>query len=143
MLSRLDMQTHTLTRRVRRIERRARRGFGLIEIVVTIAIIAMISGAIAVGVIGHANKAKISMTHTNARTIRAGMKTWWIDHDSSACPDVKTLIADGALDKGKSVQKDAWGEPWQLVCEQYDVTVISKGPDKKAETEDDIREPSS
>jgi general secretion pathway protein G len=122
--------------------RRARRGFGLIEIVVTIAIIAMISGAVAVTVTKKATEAKISMTRTNARTIRAGIKAWWIDHDSSSCPDVKMLIDDGALERGKAVRADGWGEPWRILCESYDVTVSSKGPDKKPGTEDDIHEPS-
>lgn len=123
-------------------QRRQNRGFGLLEIIVTIAIIAMISGAVAVAVTKHADKAKISMTKTNARTIRAGIKTWWIDHDSSSCPNVKMLIDDGALERGKTVKADGWGEPWRIVCEGYDVTVSSKGPDKKLDTEDDIHEPS-
>jgi general secretion pathway protein G len=124
-------------------KRRARRGFGLLEIIVTIAIIAMISGAVAVAVTKYWDKTRISMTHTNARTIRNNVKTYWIDHDSASCPTVKELVAEGLIDKGKSVEKDAWGEPWRLVCEQSDVTVISKGPDKKPDTEDDIVEPTS
>jgi prepilin-type N-terminal cleavage/methylation domain-containing protein len=123
-------------------KRRALRGFGLIEIVVTIAIIAMISGAVAVGVVRYLEKARISTTRTNAQTIRSNTKTYWIDHDTATCPTVKELVAEGLIDKGKSVEKDAWGEPWRLVCEQADVTVISKGPDEQPDTEDDIREPS-
>lgn len=124
-------------------KRRARRGFGLLEIIVTIAIIAMISGAVAVGVVKYMEKARISTTRSNAQTIRNNMKTYWIDHDTGTCPTVKELVAEGLLDKGKSVEKDAWGQPWRLACEDGDVTVISKGPDKQPDTEDDIREPSS
>lgn len=56
-------------------------------------------------------------------------------------PDVATLIADGALDRGKSAGSDGWGQPWKIECDRYDATIISKGPDKKADTEDDIRVP--
>jgi prepilin-type N-terminal cleavage/methylation domain-containing protein len=128
---------------VRRVRRRARRGFSLIEIVVAIAIIAMISAGITVAVVKIADDSKKKMTVTNAQTLRAGIKSWWLDHDNATCPDVKTLIADGAIDKNKSVAEDGWGQPWRFNCEQYDVTVISKGPDKKPDTEDDIRVPSS
>jgi general secretion pathway protein G len=124
-------------------KRRARRGFSLIEIVVAIAIIAMISAGITVAVVKIADDAKKKTTVTNAQTLRAGVKNWWLEHDSGTCPDVKTLVADGAIDRGRSVAEDAWGEPWRLKCEQYDVTIISKGPDKKPDTEDDIHVPTS
>lgn len=130
--------------RLRRIAvRRARRGFGLLEIIVAIAIIAMVSAGVTVAIIGHFNKAKITMTRTNAQAIRSAIKTWWLENDGSTCPDIKTLVADGAIDRGKKVGEDAWAQPWRIVCEQNDVTVVSKGPDKLPETEDDIRVPSS
>jgi prepilin-type N-terminal cleavage/methylation domain-containing protein len=118
------------------------RGFGLLEIIVTIAIIAMVSAGVTVAVVGYFNKAKITTTKTNAQTIRSAIKTWWLDNDGSTCPDIKTLVADGAIDRGKKVAEDAWAQPWRIVCEQNDVTVVSKGPDKLAETEDDIHVPS-
>ena len=123
--------------------RRARRGFGLLEIIVAIAIIAMVSAGVTVAIIGHFNKAKITTTRTNAQAIRSAIKAWWLDNDGSTCPDIKTLVADGAIDRGKKVGEDAWAQPWRIVCEQNDVTVVSKGPDKLPETEDDIRVPSS
>jgi hypothetical protein len=82
------------------------------------------------------------MTAVNAGAIRHGVKTWWIDHQESACPDVKLLVADGALDRSKSIKQDAWGQPWKIVCANNDATVISRGPDKTPDTEDDIRVPS-
>lgn len=123
--------------------RRARRGFGLLEIIVAIAIIAMVSAGVTVAIVGHFNKAKITTTRTNAQAIRSAIKAWWLENDGSTCPDIKTLVADGAIDRGKKVGEDAWAQPWRIVCEQNDVTVVSKGPDKLPETEDDIRVPSS
>lgn len=130
------MSNHRIERR----QRRRSRGFGLIEIVVTIAIIAMISAGVTVGVV----KAKVSserkMTKTNAETIRHGVKTWWMEHDVGTCPSVKDLVADGTLDRGK-VDVDAWGQPWRIKCDERDVTIVSLGPDKLPDTEDDIRVP--
>jgi len=122
---------------------RARRGFSLIEIVVAVAIIAMISAAITVAVINIAIHEKVELTKTNAETIRAAVKIWWATSNDAACPTIPMLIADGALDRGKSTQTDGWGQPWQIKCDASDATVVSRGPDKLPDTEDDIRVPPS
>ncbi len=103
----------------------------------------MISAGATVAVVSYMKKSQIKMTETNARTIRSGVNAWHLEHDASSCPDVKQLIADGQLDDGKKVAKDAWDEPWSIVCDDGKVVVKSKGPDKKAGTEDDIRVPGS
>jgi prepilin-type N-terminal cleavage/methylation domain-containing protein len=121
--------------------RRARRGFSLLEIIVAIAIIAMISAAVTVSVVSYKKKADIDLTRSNAQTIRHGVKSWWVDHDSGSCPSVLTLVSDGALDRGKSIKADAWEQPWLIECKDNDVDVVSRGPDKLPGTEDDIRVP--
>jgi prepilin-type N-terminal cleavage/methylation domain-containing protein len=134
------MQTLIRTK-LRRKHRGGRRGFSLIEVVVAIAIIAMVSGGVVVAVLKHKEKADANMTRVNAGAIRAGVKAWWIEHSVSECPNVKRLVDDGAIDRGKAVSQDAWGQPWKIVCEDHDATVISRGPDKTPDTEDDIRVP--
>ena len=123
------------------IRRAARRGFSLLEIIVAIAIIAMISSGVAVAIISQKQRADIRLTTTNAQSIRNGVRIWWTDHDSGSCPSVATLVADGALDRSKSLKVDAWQEPWRIQCRDGDVSVVSKGPDKTPNTEDDIIEP--
>jgi len=108
---------------------------------VAIAIIAMVSGGIAVAVIKKKKDADISLTRTNAQEIRAGVKSWWHTHDSGTCPNIKMLMADGELEKSKAVEHDAWQQPWHLKCDENDITVLSSGPDKVPDTEDDIRVP--
>ena len=128
-------------RRVSR--RRTRRGFSLLEIIVAIAIIAMISGGIAVALLSQKKRADISITTTNAESIRTSVITWWLDHDSGTCPSMPTLVSDGAIDKSKSTKGDAWHEPWIIKCDDGAATIVSKGPDKQLGTEDDIRVPAS
>jgi prepilin-type N-terminal cleavage/methylation domain-containing protein len=121
---------------------RASRGFGLIEIVVTVAIIAMISAAITMGIMQIAARQKIALTRSNGETLRGAIKLWRAtENDSASCPSVPALIADGLLDRGKSAKTDAWGQPWRIQCDDVDATIVSTGPDKLLDTEDDIRVP--
>src|SRR6478735_8812245 len=82
-----------------RARRRAARGVSLIEIVVAVAIIAMLSAGITVAVVKIAGDAKKDLTRTNARSIRSAVKVWWATTgDAATCPTVAALIADGALE---------------------------------------------
>lgn len=105
-----------------------------------VAIIAMISAGVTVAVVKIANNQKIELTHTNARSLRSAINVWWA-MGNQECPTVPQLIADGALDKSKSTKTDAWNQPWSIKCEAGDAVVVSKGPDRAANTEDDIIEP--
>ena len=109
---------------------------------VAIAIIGMISAAISVAIYKQNVNAKVSLTTTNAETIRNGVKMWWVDHDSGRCPTLAQLVKDGALERSKSLSGDAWQEPWRIQCRDGEVRVVSSGPDKTADTEDDISVPS-
>jgi prepilin-type N-terminal cleavage/methylation domain-containing protein len=132
------------THRKQGIRRRACRGFSLIEIVVAVAIIAMISAGITVAVINIAGDGKKRLTESSAETIRAAVKIWWAtSNDVGTCPTVGMLLADGAIDRGKLTKSDPWGQPWKIQCDANDATVISRGPDKLPDTEDDIRAPPS
>ena len=117
------------------------RGFSLIEIVVAVAIIAMLSGAVAIAVIAQKRWSDESLTRTNAETIRLGVSTWWATHDTASCPTVQELVRDGALKRGKT--EDVWGQPYGILCDMDDATVVSRGRDKLPGTEDDIRVPPS
>jgi prepilin-type N-terminal cleavage/methylation domain-containing protein len=132
--------THARGRR----RRRTRRGFSLVEIVVAVAIIAMISAGVTVAVVGINNQQKIKLTRSNAELLRGAVKMWRIqDNDSAACPTIPMLIADGQIDRGRMTKEDAWGQPWRIVCDERDATVTSLGPDRLPDTEDDIRVPPS
>jgi prepilin-type N-terminal cleavage/methylation domain-containing protein len=118
------------------------RGFSLLEIVVAVAIIAMLSAGISVAVLIVNERQRVSLTRTNAEALRGAVKMWRsLENDSATCPSVPTLIADGVLDRGKSAKQDAWGQPWTIECDDRDATITSRGPDQQLGTEDDIRVP--
>lgn len=114
----------------------------MIEVLVTVAIIAMISTGIAIAVLKIAEQQKVSLTRTNAEPLRGSVKIWWaLGTEGETCPTTAMLLADGALDRSKFNKVDAWGQPWTIKCDEHDATVISWGPDKLPGTDDDIRVP--
>jgi general secretion pathway protein G len=116
------------------------RGMTLIEILVVVGLIALIAGAVAVAVVPRWIHGQERMAETNARTIRGAVKTWWVEHDASTCPELEQLVSDGVLDKD-SPHMDPWKNPWKITCADQDVTISSAGPDRMSGTGDDIRVP--
>lgn len=112
----------------------------LVEILIVVAIIALIAGGVGVAAFERYGKAQRTTTETNAHNIRDAVRTWWLEHDRVDCPEFDELMKSGALDRG-SRKRDAWGEPWHIQCAEGDVTVVSAGPDRQLDTRDDIRVP--
>lgn len=113
----------------------------LIEILVVLGIIALISGVIAVAVIGHLERARIQTSRESARVIRGAVTTFRMNHNADECPTVATLVAAQEIDRA-SKTIDAWDKPFSIECdERGEATVVSAGPDKKLGTPDDIRVP--
>jgi len=105
-----------------------------------VAIIALVSGGVAIAAFKFHEPAKRKTATTSARAIRGAVKSWWLEHESSQCPSLKELIDDEALDEDNA-QADPWGKPWRIDCANNDVTVSSTGSDRIAGTADDIRVP--
>jgi general secretion pathway protein G len=117
-----------------------RRGVTLFEVLIVVAIIALVSAGVAVVATRFWIKAQYDMAATNARKIRLAVPLWWTEHDPSSCPEIGQLVSDGVLDQD-SPAKDPWGTPWRIECSDQKVTVSSNGRDKVAGTNDDIRVP--
>jgi len=123
-------------------DRRTRaRGFSLLEVLITVAIIALVSGAIAIAVVKQSDKAKLTSAGTEARTIRTAAQLFRSQSESDSCPSVEDLVAAGELDRSAR-RKDPWGGGYRVRCTPREVIVASAGPDKKDGTPDDIRVPS-
>jgi general secretion pathway protein G len=121
--------------------RRSRsRGVTLVEMLIVVAIIAVISGSIGLAVFKHWQDARIRSTATGARQIREAVRAWWLEHGQEQCPSVADLLEDKTLDRD-SPRVDAWGSDWRVECHDDDVTVTSAGPDRNPDTVDDIRVP--
>jgi general secretion pathway protein G len=127
------------TQQLSRIYRTARvRGMTLIEIMIVVAIIAMVMGAVAVVAIPKMKEAQVSTCRSAVRTVRSAVQQWQLsNNDYSSCPTVSQLVQDKQLDSAQATT-DPWGGDFAIKCEGDDVVVSSSGPDKKAGSPDDI-----
>jgi len=118
--------------------RAAARGMTLIEIMIVVAIIAMVAGGVAVVAIPKMKEAQIQQAETGARVIRSAVSQWQLsENEYSECPTVSQMVEDKQLDSGQNTT-DPWGEEYTITCADDEVVVSSTGPDKKKGSKDDV-----
>lgn len=126
--------------RLRRLRRLAaqRRGVTLVEVLIVVAIMALIAGGVSFMILPKYRQAQIDTANTTARTIRQAATMWRsLKGGAGECPSVSRLIEDKEIDPS-STTEDPWGSPFTVTCTSDDVTVSSPGPDGKDGSKDDI-----
>ncbi len=111
------------------------RGVTLFEVLIVVAILAMVSGGVAVAALRYGARARVKHAGTEARTIRTAVGAW-IFEGLAVCPTVVELREHEYLDSGTRGE-DPWGRPYRVRCGKT-ISVRSSGPDRTAETSDDI-----
>ncbi len=127
---------------IKPLRRATQAGVTLIEVMIVVAIMAMLAGAVAFGVIPQYQKSQIKTAETAAFTIRQAVQSWQLTNNESSCPSMSDLVSGKHIDSASST-KDPWGEEFQLTCPDGEIVVSSGGPDKKRGTKDDISVPKS
>lgn len=125
----------------RTLRRIGKRGVTLVEVLIVVAIMAAIAGAVTFVAVPEHNRAKIRLAAVGAATIREAAITWREVDDGAAvgaCPSIDDLVAARKLDRLKT--DDPWGSGYKIVCEGENIHVISPGRDRKHGTPDDIHE---
>lgn len=122
--------------------RRLRRGRGvtLFEVLIVVAILAMVAGGVAVFALPRFQDSQRKTAEAGARTIRMAVQQWQAANNETSCPTISQLIQDKQLDTGQNTN-DPWGQAYSLSCTDDEVTVVSNGGDKKKGTKDDISVP--
>lgn len=120
--------------------RRRTRGMTLVEIMVVVAIIGMIMGAVAVGAMSQLEKAKVKNTKMIIHNVQEALVHYATDNTDSCPKGLSELVSQKYLNKDP---KDDWGQPLMYVCPSThggdSADVWSKGKDKQDGTTDDIR----
>lgn len=131
-----------------------RNGMTLIEIMVVVAIIAGITGLIAVNVVGRQEKANIQLTETQVSSVMNALDQYKLDNHAYPSSDqgLDALVNKPSVGKTpkyypdggylKKAPKDAWGNDFSYASpgtHGNNVEVWSLGPDGEEDTEDDIK----
>lgn len=119
---------------------REQRGVTLVEVLIVVAIIAMVAGGVTVFALPKYREAQLESAKTNARTIRNAIMDWQRVNNEVSCPTISQLVQEKHIDTAAEID-DPWGEDYGLNCTEDEVYVSSKGPDKKKGTKDDIQIP--
>jgi len=131
----MNLRNDAMTQRLRRLRRAASRGVTLVEVLIVVAIMALIAGGVSFLVLPRYREAQVKTAKTNARNIR-NVATTHVAMKGD-CPTVQSMIADKELDSAGDT-KDPWGGDFTVKCEGDDITVTSPGPDKKDGSPDDV-----
>lgn len=130
------------------------RGMTLIEIMVVVAIIAGITGLVAVSVIGRKGEADIKLTQTQISNVLSALDQYRLDNhrypsteqglDALVKKPSSGIVPKSYPDGGymKKVPRDAWGMEFSYASpgsHGSDVEVSSAGPDGEPDTEDDVK----
>jgi len=115
------------------------RAFSLLELMLVVAIIAVLSGIVAFSVTTSGEKAKNKATMATLDVVASALKTYNLDN-SAYPPTIATLYSAKILDSAKPA-KDGWGSdliysPQGLNGQEF--TLRSPGPDKQLGTPDDV-----
>lgn len=127
------------TQKIRRRSRALARGVTLIEVLIVVAIMAMLSAGVAFGVMPKFKEARIKSAITGAQTIRKAAELYQNTSSDDKCPTMQDLVSSKNIDGAHT--EDPWGKPYKIACEENgDLRVISAGNDKKENTQDDVRD---
>ncbi len=122
-------------------KKRFRRGVTLVEVLIVVAIMALIAGGAALLVFPSFAKAKVETAKLGADTVKQAAELYQnLDSADALCPTVKNLVESKKLDANKT--DDPWGTPYRIECETSGNVshVYSSGKDKQEGTADDIRD---
>lgn len=116
-------------------------GFTLVEIMVVIVILGLLATLVARNVMGASDEARETKAQSDVKMIAGAVRSYYAKNGT--LPETLDELAEKD-EKGRSELEELPLDPWDTAYEMLpgdtprDFEVISCGPDKQPETEDDI-----
>jgi general secretion pathway protein G len=124
--------------RARYVPRRSEEGMTLIEIMIVLALIALIATTLTLTVVHRYKEGQVRTAQIQIREVAGNVHTFMIARGQ--CPTMDELVAGHYV---RAEPRDPWNNLVTIHCPgEHDpdgVDVVSYGPDKQQGTEDDIR----
>ncbi|APR82079.1 Hypothetical protein A7982_07428 [Minicystis rosea] len=119
--------------------RRGARGVTLVEVLIVVAIMAVISGGVTLVAFPLYKESRIKIGVQGCQVVRQAAELYQnLEGSADQCPTIQDLVTSKKLD-GKKVD-DPWGAPYKVDCTGGEVHGVSSGNDKKFGTQDDLRD---
>lgn len=143
-----------LAQKVRRTFRN-QRGFTLVELLVVVAIIAILAAVLMPRLLGYTHQARVSRTQGDLASMRSIVEAWAANEGQGYYPKADNIADDGIAKalQGKGIAwatpdnpvKDPWGTPYEYqtapnannTVDQH-CLIVSCGPNKARGDDDDI-----
>ena len=120
--------------------RTVQQGMTLVEIMVVVAIIGVIMGAVAIGAIPMLNKANCRTAWAETQNISQAVHIYQTENNGDCPKGIDDLVSGKFLTKAPT---DPWGQPFNFKCPGDKASdgadIWSKGRDKIEGSEDDIK----
>lgn len=133
------MQQSAIEQRAQRVARAVSRGVTLVEVLIVVAIMAVIAGGATIMVFPRLKEARIKNAIIGCGTVKKAAELHLNMGGGEGCPTIADLVSAKMLDGSKT--DDPWGKPYKIVCaEGGDIKVVSAGNDKQDNTADDVND---
>jgi general secretion pathway protein G len=120
-----------------RSSRAVQRGVTLVEVLIVVAIMAVISGGVTLVAFPLYKKAKVDTGMVGVRTMKNAAELYQnLDGTSDSCPTLQNLIQSKKIQGSQS--DDPWQSAYRIDCSQGEIRVYSNGNDRKPGTPDDL-----
>ncbi len=133
-----------------KLERRKRKGFTLLELMIVIIILGMLAGLIGLKLIKRGEEAKVTLTQVQMKNLEEALNLYKLHNSLYPTTEqgLKALVEKPKIEpipknwKGpyiEKVPKDAWGNDFIYISDGKHFTLISPGPDGEEGTDDDLK----